>query len=158
ELRQKLLDGARTDAETKKGGENLWGAGKLGIGPTAPGTAPTVALTGTAPGGDVSLTATLVDDGDVAAAKSRWDFGYDGTWDVDWQPGLEASTTIEGGAPFLDVKVEVMDADGWLSAAVARVTPTEPEAPPKKGDPVKVTEDGCGCRLPGGAGGAAGSW
>src|SRR5262249_40304672 len=149
-----VLDAARTDAETKKGGKNLWGAGKLGIGPGAPGTPPTVTLSGTAPGGEASLAAAITDDGDVTAAKSRGDFGYEGTWDIDWQAGLEATTTIEAGAPFLDVKVEVMDADGWLGAAVARIVPTEPELPPKpkKTTPV-ASDDGCGCHVPGGGAG-----
>jgi MYXO-CTERM domain-containing protein len=166
ELRQKVLDAARGDAEVDKGNAAMWGAGKLGAGAGAPGTPPTVTLSAVAPAGAVSLTAAVVDDGDAGAIQARWDIGYDGTWDIDWTPGVTAETTIPGGASFLDVKVEVMDADGWLAAAVARVLPSEPELPaePKDedGGPGASQDDGCGCRVLGAgdgrgkAGGAAG--
>ena len=152
ELRQKLLEQARTDAEVESGDATGWGAGKLGAGPGAPGAPPVVvSVTGTAPGGEATLTATVNDDGDLGAALVRWDFGYDGTWDVDWQPGFNVETTL-AGAPSLDVKVEVMDADGWVGAAVARIlaTEAEPDPPGPKGDgDAGAEDDGCGCRVPG---------
>jgi hypothetical protein len=63
----------------------------------------------------------IVDDGDPGAARGRWDLDYDGTWDSEYEPGLSRSAVMPAGGAPLDVKVEVMDADGWTGHASARI-------------------------------------
>lgn len=155
-LRDAVVAAARTDAQTKAGTEAMWGKGKLGIGiEPAPGAAPTATLGAPAKaavGAPVELEAQVADDGDLASVQARWDFGYDGTWDVDWQPGTKASTAMTAGS--LDVKVEVMDADGWIAAATGRILEGEPEPQGTGGGgaggggtKAAASDDGgCGCR------------
>lgn len=138
-LRARLLDAARTDAQVQLGTPAEWGAGKLGLGiAAAAGAPPKVTIEAPAqavPGQMIKLTAVVTDDGDPSKLTSRWDFGYDGTWDAGGA-GLFVETTMPADAVAFDVKVEVTDADGWTAAAVARI---EVGAPPA---------GGCGCQVP----------
>jgi MYXO-CTERM domain-containing protein len=151
-LRDAVLATAVSDANVLAGSEDEWGAGKLRLGlDLAPGGPPTVALAipdNVPPEAEFELTAEVTDDGDVAAAQTRWDFDYDGTWDTDWQLGLTALHTMPAGADFIDVKVEVMDADGWTASALRRVPLGEP-LPPIVPASADEEEDGCGCRVVG---------
>jgi MYXO-CTERM domain-containing protein len=152
QLRAAILAGARSDGQV--GAADEWGAGKLGLDlAAAPGAPPTAVLKAPAtmaPGHAIELAVELADDGDTALARTRWDFDYDGVWDSDWQDGLTTSTTMPEGVDHLDVKVEAMDADGWVAAAVARIglgEPPEPNDPAGQGN--DSAEAGCGCRTAG---------
>lgn len=139
-IREKLLGSLVKDATIAGEPVSNVGGGKLHVDVAlATGAPPKVVLlapASAAPGASVALTAQINDDGDASKATVRWDVGYDGTWDGDASTATTRSVTMPASGP-LDVKVEVVDDQGWSGAAVARVW-----AP------------GTG---PGGAGGAGGS-
>lgn len=158
ELQKMLLDSARRDSFV--GDETRWGKGKLDLlgalalsrNEPAP---PRVHLAHPSPaplGKDVEVKLE-VDAPGTGTLRARWDLDDDGKFDGDWEP--LGSKTLRSDAPaYRDVNVEVIDAEGYLTGATARVvfadppppaTPTTPAAEPTPSDD---SSGGCGCSTP----------
>lgn len=147
-LQKKLLEKARRDGVSSD--EARWGKGKLDVTGALglarrEGVAPKVKLVvGDAViGKPVEVKLEVEDDGGDLLA--RWDLDYDGTPDTAWEP-LGPKTFTADTPSFRDVKVEVLDADGYLAGASARIVFGEPkpEAPlTPAGD--TAGDGGCGC-------------
>ncbi len=178
ELRARLVDHTRTDrvdldAPAEWGHGRLDVAAALGLSPTT-GRAPVVSLRGPAQiraGRDLTLTVQVMDDGDRSAMRARWDLDYDGTPDTEWLP--LADRVIPTGEPgIVAVRVEVLDADGYVMPAVARVEVVRDLPDPvdagaadggtdggADGGTVGGGEaDGCGCGVVGTTRNGAGAW
>jgi MYXO-CTERM domain-containing protein len=153
-LRDAVLAAARgDDPQVVAGPVDHWGAGKLGLGLSlAPGGPPVVqGVDPITPPPDVEnpLVAVVVDDADLTAARSRWDFNYDGIWDTEWIDGLAVPFVYPAGTASVVVKVEVMDADGWTAAGLVTLTEGAPLPEQKDGDGAAQEDDGCGCAVVG---------
>lgn len=151
-IRKALVDGAKRDAFVT-GDATKWGAGKLdvaaalGVG-RSEGAAPKVTLT--APkhvklGTPIELRLDVVDDRE--GSRARWDLDYDGAPDAAWEP--IGPKTIPGDALGVrTVRVDVLDADGHLRGATARIEVVDELPDPGPTSPAAAPADdgGCGCR------------
>ncbi|MBI2389322.1 MAG: S8 family serine peptidase [Deltaproteobacteria bacterium] len=153
-LQDALLSKARRDSFVTSDATR-WGKGKLdvaaalGIARNA-GAPPTVKLVAPAEariGTTVSLAVSVDDDG--PAPRAQWDLDYDGKPDTAWLP--VGSQTITSEVPAVKtVRVDVLDADGFVRGATARIifNETAPLAPTPATE-VSSSDDGCGCSTPG---------
>jgi len=162
-LQDVLLGKARRDAMVTSD-ETRWGKGKLDLAAALgiarkEGTAPTLKLV--APieakiGTKAEVKLEIEDDN--ADPKVQWDLDYDGKPETGWEPN--ASKSITSDVPAIkSVRVSVLDADGYLRGATARVRFTEkgPEAPPSPAADAAASDSGCGCRTPARSGSASGA-
>jgi len=151
-LQKKLLDTARRDAMVTTD-EARWGKGKLDVAaalgiPRKSGTPPKVTLVvPESPTINKPVEVKLEVEDDGGDLRARWDLDYDGNPDTGWEPLGNKTFTSELLAT-KDLKVEVLDADGFVGGATARIVfgeakpePLAPASAPGGGD------DGCGCRL-----------
>ncbi|MBI2390737.1 MAG: S8 family serine peptidase [Deltaproteobacteria bacterium] len=158
ELHQKLLDSARRDSFVDD--VHRWGKGKLDLLraldlPRVESSPPKVKLAFPSPAPLKQPVEIRVEaEGGKAPLRAKWDLDDDGKTEGEWEP-LGAKTLSSDVETFKDVKVDVLDADGHLSGATARVvfaTPKAPEPPPTPAaDPTPPADEagGCGCSTPG---------
>ncbi len=149
-LQQKLLDSARRDSFVTTD-ENRWGKGKLDVAAALGiarknGTPPKVTLVvppDPTVGKPVEVKLEVEDDG--ADLLARWDLDYDGKFDTGWE-AIASRTFTSDAIATRDIKVEVLDADGYLGGATARIVfgAPKPDAltPASDGD---AGGGGCGC-------------
>lgn len=153
-LQDALLSKARRDSFVTADATR-WGKGKLdvaaalGIARNA-GTPPTVKLAAPAEAriGTTASLALSVED-DAPGARAQWDLDYDGKPDTAWLP-VGSQTITSDVAAVKTVRVDVLDADGFVRGATARIifNDTAPLAPTPAAD-VSSSDDGCGCSTPG---------
>jgi len=128
--RDAIRNGAQHDAITGAvpNGDYGWGrldaAGALGV--TVAGKDFTVALATDPPmpsiSDDVKLVVTAQGDADATAGlQTKWDDGYDGTWDVPYAATLERAIKPAMPGRYL-YKVHVLNAGGHVAEALAIVT------------------------------------
>jgi MYXO-CTERM domain-containing protein len=153
ELQKKLLDFARRDSFV--GDELRWGKGKLDLLaalelPRTDSAPPKVhlAFPSPAPLAQAVEIKPELDAPGTAPLRARWDLDDDGKPDTDWEP-LAAKTLRSDTPASKDVKLEVLDAEGHLAGATARVVFAEPKAAevpttPAAG-PAPAAEEGGGC-------------
>jgi subtilisin family serine protease len=165
-IRAALLDHARNDgfapadnrAETGRGKLDVSAA--LGITP-ARGTPPALTLRAPSrvgPMREARMELTVMDDGPASELRARWDLDYDGTPDTPWQP-VGPQPIRAGVDGFLNVRVEVRDGQGYVSATTTRIQVVPLEQVPmadRAFDP--MFNMGCGCATPGGPSRGAGPW
>jgi len=156
-LQNKLLETARRDAMVTTD-QTRWGKGKLdvaaalGVARTS-GTPPKVTLVvpeNPTIGKPVEVRLEVEDDG--VDLRARWDLDYDGKPDTEWEP-IGGKTFTSDAIATKDIKVEVLDADGFLAGATARIVFGEPKVEPltPASDP-GGGDGGCGCVVVGRAG------
>lgn len=150
-LQKKILASARKDGVSSD--ETRWGKGKLDLAGALgvarrEGVAPKVKLVvGPAYVGTPAEVTVEVED-DAPGSLARWDLDYDGKPDTAWEP-LGKKTFTADAPSFRDVKVEVLDADGYLSGASARVVfAPKTEAPVTPAADQGTESSGCGCHTP----------
>ncbi len=151
-IRALLVDSAKRDAfvttdATKWGAGKLDVAGALGVGRNE-GAPPKVTLV--APsivelGAPIELRLDVQDDRD--GARARWDLDYDGTPDTDWEP-IGPKTLTGDALGVKTIRVDVLDADGHLRGATARVEVAAelPDPGPTAPAGAPADDGGCGCR------------
>lgn len=153
-LQDVLLGKARRDSMVTSD-ETRWGKGKLDLAAALgiarhEGTPPTVALVAPAEvkiGTKADLQLQIDDDG--PSPKVQWDLDYDGTPDTGWE--ATSIKTITSDVPAVKtVRVTVLDADGYVRGATARVVFSEngPPAPPTPAADSATSDGGCGCHAP----------
>jgi hypothetical protein len=100
-----------------------------------------------------------MDDGPAEALRARWDLDYDGTPDTPWQP-IGAQPVRAGVDGFVNVRVEVRDGQGYVSATTTRiqVVPIEQLSPEDRMFDPELAPRGCACAAPGASSGALGRW
>ncbi len=156
-LQNRLLESARRDSFVTTDG-NRWGKGKLDLAAALgitrkDGTPPTVTLvTPDKPQATKPIELRLDAKDDAPGLRVRWDLDYDGTFDTPWEP--IGSKTIQVDAPTMRwVRVDVLDSDGYVRGATAKLVigPVEVEPPPSNPvvEPEKPSSSsGCGCSTP----------
>jgi len=156
-LQDALLKTARKDSFVKSD-ETLWGKGKLDVAAAlgvvrkegSPPKVTLVAPTETAPAKPFDVQVTIEDD--APGSKVRWDLDYDGKFDTDWSSTTTQTLTI-ADLGVRTVRVDVLDADGYVRGATANVTIAVPKAePPPEPPPAVAPEEkagGCGCSVVG---------
>jgi hypothetical protein len=167
--REAIMAGATKDAQTLAD-PNAYGAGRLNaagaLGIEVSDAPPTVAITlASSPvfvGRAAELQLTVADpQHPESSLVARWDDGYDGTWDTDYESSFDRTVVHEevGRFPY---KVRVRNPGGRVAEAVLWVTVEE--APPEQPDagldaglgedapagpaatPSTEPGGGCGCR------------
>ncbi|MBK7398344.1 MAG: S8 family serine peptidase [Myxococcales bacterium] len=145
-LQAALLDHTRKDAFVTDDA-NKWGKGKLDLAaalgvPRKVGSPPTVKLTASEKpqvGRPITLTAQI--DDDAPGSKVRWDLDDDGKVDTEWSTTTTQQLSVDAESKRV-VRVEVLDADGYLRGASMALV-----VGPYVADPVAPAEtSGCGCR------------
>ena len=167
-IREAIRTGATHDATTESD-SHAYGAGRLNaagaLGVEAGAGAPTVTVepVDAVVGEQVSLRLTASDPSDSPdELVARWDDGYDGTWDTDYELGLERVVVHDtvGTYPY---KVRVRNRSGRVAEAVMWLEvgdAPEPQADagleagagpdastPSASDNSNDDSDGCGCRV-----------
>lgn len=144
-LQKALLDRTRKDTFVTDDA-TLWGKGKLDLAgalgvPRTPGRPPTVTLKASdVPQVGKPVTLTAVIDDDAPGSRVRWDLDDDGVPDGAWSTSPTTTLTAPTEGKRI-VRVEVLDADGYLRGATLAVAigPVLPDPPPPE-------DKGCGCR------------
>ncbi|MGZ3420822.1 MAG: S8 family serine peptidase [Polyangiales bacterium] len=155
-LQDLLLSSARKDSFVD-GDENKWGKGKLDVAaalkiPRKEGSPPKVTLVVPAdlrPGSPIELRADVVDDG--GGLRARWDLDYDGKPDTDWE-AIAPKTITEPSPTTRFVRVDVLDADGYVRGATAKlvIAAKADEPTPAADTPAPSSSSGCSCTTPAG--------
>jgi len=157
ELQKMLIERGRRDSFVDT--PNRWGNGKVDVLgalelPRVETKPPRVHLAVPSPAPlrkDVELKVE-VDAPGTAPLRARWDLDDDGKPDGDWEP-LGSKTLRSDVAAQKDVRVDVLDAEGHLAGATARVVFAEPkaeappEAPAADADELSLDGGGCGCAV-----------
>ena len=172
--REAIRAGATNDAVTLAdpeayGAGRLNAAGALGVEPSA-GT-PTVSVeldpSPAVVGQEATLRLTLADPENPASSLvTRWDDGYDGTWDTPYESGSER-TVIHDQVGKYPYKVRVRNPGGRVAEAVIWVEVAEgspgaldagvdggeedggTSSPAVSASPLEAGGGGCGCRVSG---------
>jgi MYXO-CTERM domain-containing protein len=164
-IRTRLTTHARHDSYATPEAVTTYGAGKLDLSGaielgTASTTRPTVVLNGpdhTTLGDDAMLTPVVNAEGAADGIRIRWDFDYDGHPDTDWVAVAPNTVHATALGP-IDVRVEVRDANGAVSAGTHRVLVVRALAatdagadvrPSDGGTAIGVGGAGCSCRAGG---------
>jgi MYXO-CTERM domain-containing protein len=157
ELQKKLLDIAKRDSFVTTDAAK-WGKGKLDVAAALGiarknGAPPKVTLVvPDSPSINTPVEVKLEVEDDADGVLARWDLDYDGKPDTVWEP-IGSKTFTSDVLATKDIKVEVLDADGYLAGATARIVFGEP----KPVTPASAAPDdgGCGCNTPGRSSAAA---
>jgi hypothetical protein len=157
-IRARLLEHARRDDHARSDNPTEFGAGKLDVAAAlgvsaGTGTAPMITLRAPsriAPMHEARLELTAMDDGPAEALRARWDLDYDGTPDTPWQP-IGVQPVRAGVDGFVNVRVEVRDGQGYVSATTTRiqVVPIEQLSPEDRMFDPELAPRGCTCAVPG---------
>lgn len=168
-IRSMILDHARRDQYARADNTTEFGSGKLDVAAAlglteTTGTAPTITLrspTRMGPEREAQLELSAMDDGPTTDLVARWDLDYDGTPDTPWQP-VGPQRVRSGASGFVNVRVEVRDAMGYMAAATARIQVVPLSEVPMEDqqfDPVLVEMmRGCHCATPGARTRTSGAW
>jgi MYXO-CTERM domain-containing protein len=152
-IEAKILAGASRDAFVGDD-ETEWGKGKLDLAkildlPRSKGRPPKIRLVPPARAtAEIPFEVDVEIDDDAPDAKVRWDLDDRGVFDGPWSAPARVRVTAPKGPRV--IRVEVLDADGWVRGAATTVDVAEPAVPPL---PTPAAEssprasDGCGCRI-----------
>lgn len=139
-LQKMLLDTVRRDGVSSE--EARWGKGKLDVAAALgvtrkEGAAPSVKLVVPDAVIGTPIEVKLETDGQ----RARWDLDYDGSFETGWE--AIGTKTIASDAW---LRVEVINADGYVSGTTARITFKEKsDAPLQPAADVGASKGGCGC-------------
>lgn len=139
-LQKKLLDTARRDGVSSD--EARWGKGKLDVAAALgitrkEGSTPRVKLF--IPDAILGAPIEVKVEAEGEGLRARWDLDYDGKFDTSWEAIAPKTITADTW-----IKVEVLNADGYVSGTTARIAFHE-GLPLQPAGESATSDSGCGC-------------